>query len=573
MKNLIIILLATSLILAITTCPNQYCTTCDACSCCGSTLFLPRPQGSNTAYFFNPYYWDCSNCSAIPCSAYIFGFRFNQTFDGKNIAKCLLGSDILTFVGFGNYNQSVNQTVAKNAQFVRADDFGLSPFYKGTIRFNPRIRNFNIDFAGRWELGDQCDCLTNFYIGVNTTLAHTCWNWRHTCSKAETSYILLNPENVTLAIDIMFPLGEMSEYRNFDGFKSIPEALQAERGFGGDGFSTYGVLGPMQYGRFVLDHAAEATALANLDAILGYDFFRHDNSHFGLFIRISAPTGTKIKSLTIFEPIVGNGHHWEFGGGIDAHWELWNCNHACLISYLNGNLTHLFNDGQRRIIPLLSGCCLSQYTLLKEYGQNEMLLPGLVRGTDVAARHVKSSFAIQTDATLGFIFRDYSWAFGTGFNLFARSHEKLKDVTPTCDLDKRLFGIKGRTPVFAPIPDEVGWYIASTTSKYCITDPNNVNTPIDGIPTSLANSTDWYTGTTAYTADPTYINLYPIPEMNGVPRMITYKLFGTIDYQWEECTCNPFLGIGGEAEFASNRKCNVCTANQWGIWMRGGMIF
>jgi hypothetical protein len=386
------------------------------------------------------------------------------------------------------------------------------------------------------------------------------------------SSILLNPENVTLAIDIMFPLGEMSEYRNFDGFKSIPEALQAERGFGGDGFSTYGVLGPMQYGRFVLDRASKATALANIDAIVGYDFFRHDRSHLGLFIRVSAPTGTRIKSLTIFEPVVGNGHHWELGAGIDAHWQLWSSDHACILGYLNGNATHLFNDGQRRIIPLVPNCCLSQYSLLKEYGQNDLLLPGLVRGTDVAARHVKSSFAIQADATLGFIFRDYGWAFGTGFNLFARSHEKLKDVTPTCDLDKRLFGIKGRTPVFAQTP-AVGWYIAATTSKYCITDPHNANTPIDGTPTPVANSTDWYTGTTAYTANPTYLNLCPIPQMHGVPRMITYKLFGTVDYQWEGYRHNPFLGIGGEVDLADNRKRNVCTANQWGIWMRGGMVF
>jgi hypothetical protein len=544
-------------------------TTYTKCNSC-STLYLPRPQGSNTAYFYNPYNYGCGSFPSNTCSIYTIGFRFNQTFDGKNIAKSLLGNNKLTFVGFGDSDQATDQTVASDSQFVRADDFGLSPFYKGTIVFHPRMRNYNLDFIGRWELGERCNCLKNFYASVNATLTHTNWDWMHQCSKAAMSNLLLNPELVTLAVDNMFPLGELTEYRNFDGFKSIPEALQAERGFGGQGFSTYGILGPMRYGRFVLDRPAQTTALANIDAILGYDFFRHDNSHFGLFIRTSAPTGTQIKSLTIFEPVIGNGHHWELGGGIDAHWKLWNGSYSCVIGYLIGNVTHLFKDRQTRIIPLVSGCCLSQYSLLKEYAQSNLLIPTLVRGTDVAARHAQSSFAVQGDATLGCIYHHCNWAFGAGFNIFGRSHETLTNVTPTCDLNKRAFGIKGRTPAFAPLPapQAPGLYIPATTSTYCITNPNNANTPIDGTPIPVPNSTDWYTGSTAYTANPTYLDLRAIHTMHGVPCLITYKVFGTIDHKWENCKRKPFLGIGGEAEFDNHQ-----TANQWGIWMRGGIMF
>ena len=559
-------------ITTLTTYSSQDCQTENDCTGCASPFYLPRPQGSNSAYF-NSYSYDYNRCCANIDSNYTIGFRFNQTFNGKNIANCVLGCNALTFVGFGDYQYSVDQSVPRGSQFIRADDFGLSPFYKGTITFNPRIRNYNVDFSGRWELGCLDDCLEHFFVGVNTTLTHTCWEWRHECCKTAPSNLVLAPNLLTLAIDIMFPLGEMSEYRNFDGFKSIPEALQAERGFGGDGFSTYGVLGPMRYGRFILDRPAKATALANVDAIVGYDFYRCDCSHFSAFIRTSAPTGTQIYSKTILEPVIGNGHHWELGGGIDARGDLWQCDNASLTTYLTGNLTHLFRDGQTRIIPLVQGCCLSQYTLLKEYDKNGLLIPGIVRGTDVAARHVKSSFALQGDATLGFMYRNCNWAFNTGLNVFGRSREKLEDIRPTVDLDKRIFGIKGRTPVFAPIPAQVGLYIASTSSTYCITDSNNANTPIDGTPTPVDNSTDWYTGDPALQAVPTYLNLATICKLRGVPRLVTYKLFGAIDYQHEEGDRQAFMGIGGEVEFASNRNCKVCAANQWGIWIRGGLGF
>lgn len=546
------------------------------CTDCGSTLYLPRPQGSDTAYFYNPYYYGCGSCPSDICSAWKLGFRYTQTFDGENIAKCLLGNDSLTFVGFGTIANPVDQTVAAGSKFVRADDFGLSPFYKGTISFEPRIKNYMIDFDGRWEFGNWYDCLEGLYFGIQTTLAHTSWDWglcRHeccTCSKAAPSHVVLNDAGATVAVDTMFPQGEMSEATTFDAYRSIPEALQANRGFGG----VNGVLGPMRYGRFVLDDNAEATGLANFDAILGYDFLRCDCYHFGLFIRASAPTGNRPYSLTIFEPIVGNGHHWELGGGLDAHWELWNCDNACIMTYLTGNVTHLFKDRQTRIVPLVSGCCLSQYTLLKEFDDQGLFI-GLVRGTDVAARRVESSFDVQGDATLGFIYRNCGWAFGVGFNVFGRSREKFDDVRATCDLNNRFFGIKGRNGVLAPstLEDTAGTFLSTTGSTYCITDPLNAAAPIDDTPVAVPDTADWYTGTTAVDADPTLLSFATTCEMFGVPRMITYKVFGSIDYQWEECEHKPFFGVGGEAEFGNNRNCEVCTANQWGVWVRGGVFF
>jgi len=51
------------------------------------------------------------------------------------------------------------------------------------------------------------------------------------------------------------------------------------------------------------------------------------------------------------------------------------------------------------------------------------------------------------------------------------------------------------------------------------------------------------------------------------------KILGACLIKHEEGDRRPFMGIGGEVEFDSNRNCKVCAANQWGIWTRVGLGF
>ena len=55
------------------------------------------------------------------------------------------------------------------------------------------------------------------------------------------------------------------------------------------------------------------TKLAELTAAFGWNFLLCDNCHAGFNVRIAAPTGNRPTGQFVFEPIVGNGHHWELG--------------------------------------------------------------------------------------------------------------------------------------------------------------------------------------------------------------------------------------------------------------------
>ncbi len=58
---------------------------------------------------------------------------------------------------------------------VIADYFGLGPLFKGSLSFKPTIKQHQVDFAMRWELGNWFDCLSCAWFGVAATLVHAKW--------------------------------------------------------------------------------------------------------------------------------------------------------------------------------------------------------------------------------------------------------------------------------------------------------------------------------------------------------------------------------------------------------------
>jgi hypothetical protein len=69
--------------------------------------------------------------------------------------------------------------------------------------------------------------------------------------------------------------------------------------------------------------ACTKTAFAELTAQLGWNFCTGPGYHCGIAIRAAAPTGNRPNGRLLFEPIVGNGHHWELGGSLTSHWCSW----------------------------------------------------------------------------------------------------------------------------------------------------------------------------------------------------------------------------------------------------------
>lgn len=560
------------------------------------TMFLDRPQGLDSAAFFNPFYYDC--CDEHATTWYWFaGYRYRSTWDGDRLAPCLFGNDQLVFAGSEAFDLNETELVA--------DFVGMAPNTKTIVELHPKIQDHNFDVFARYDLCNLSDWFCNSWVAVGATLAVSKWN--------------LDPHESMQTTDNQFnnfPACYMSGAAA-GGAPNVATAL--------GGHFTYGDMKtPLQYGKFSWESRTK-TALANLDLFLGDDIIRQPKYHVGVFLKMSAPTGNEPNPEWIFNPVVGNGHHWEFGGGLDAHWTFWSKDEQCLQAYATGSITHLFNDHQWRSFDLkttvgddvcYSGA-FSRYILLKEFDNAGNYNGNLTNAISFTTRKIDSSFGVQGDATFRLLYKNCGWAFGVGYNVFGRSAETIKGPYELADDVKgKHFGIKGLTGTCAREYVNGAFTGAaqtlnsteSQTRMFNLVDPDtheNVEefTMVDNFKLLLDSQTGdqfvtWDSPnpppspleTTKYIARNS-VPYVPVEDSDilfqGIPRLITHKVFAHLDYQWDTC-CHcwqPFVGVGGELEFAQSNGCTrLCTPDQdcnaskceprfWSIWIRGGMNF
>ncbi len=526
----------------------------DTCQKCASPLFIPRPQSLNSAALYTPFYYPCCKGTIDQACTVSLGFRYEQTWNGKQLAQCLFGSDVINFAGS-------QATKEPSTYYLLAENFGLSPDFLGAITFDPLIRNSIIDIGARCELGSYSSCLENLYVGLAASLVNSTWNLR----AREDNFNTVRPDKLTLPQCLHGTTEEPA-------LGDIKTALSGQYSFG------QLPRGPMRYGGFIFDRSQSKTLLANIDLVLGYDFMRCEGYHLGLFLKTVFPTGNRPNPEKVFSPIIGNAHHWELGGGLDAHYDLWHCDDQCLTASITGSITHLFDDKQWRTFDF-NGCCLSRYQLLKVFTKksNDHLpyANQLMFGTDYTTRQVNSSFDLMGDATLKFVYRNCGWAFGIGYNVYGRSAEDIEPLSDTCAAESVVVANKGTTGVCVINNDNatVTQISNATLSASCIESSDVTIPPTVDNPVLQTGYKTWDNITPAPdSSKPVIYNTSNI-TYKGAPRQISQKIFGHIDYQWEDCENNPYIGFGGECEFAQNGDCNVCTANQWGMWVHGGLSF
>ena len=79
-----------------------------------------------------------------------------------------------------------------------------------------------------------------------------------------------------------------------------------------------------------------------------------DEYHAGIALRVVIPTGTHVNGEYVFQPIVGNGHHWELGANGNIYVLLWENESQTkkLTGHALANLTYMFKTSQMRCFDL-----------------------------------------------------------------------------------------------------------------------------------------------------------------------------------------------------------------------------
>jgi len=193
--------------------------------------------------------------------------------------------------------------------------------------------------------------------------------------------------------------------------------------------------------------------------MVGWNFLACDDYHVGIYARGVAPTGSRPKGCWIFEPVVGNGKHWEAGGGLSAHWTgSYKDGTDTLSFYIDANITHLFKTRQCRTFDLC-GKPLSRYMLAAKMTaevhdlQNALEQSPAYQFADefssvanLSTINVDVSAAVQGDLVFKFAFSHRNFELDAGYEFWGRSCEKV--CPRKCDIQPETWALKGDAFVY-----------------------------------------------------------------------------------------------------------------------------
>ena len=560
--------------------------------CDGYPFLLPRSQSVNAArdivgiqQFINRYDMD------INYGVFAATVEYAQSFKPERLSNYFFGCDLI------NCNNLLIQGSGIENRDPRAwlaDYFGLPRDFESTITFCPRIKNVMVDLHWHFGLDDWREGMY-FKIHAPITWTKTALRMCECISQEGTE------------ASGYYPAGYMAttQINTSELAKSFMQAI--------GGTHTWGDMkDPLKFG-IMTNCSQTKIRISDIQMALGYNFILKQDGHVGVNLRLYAPTGNKPCAIYLFEPVVGNGKHWELGGGLSASYICWRSEeHEDRFAglWLDANITHLFKSCQCRSFDLFCKSN-SRYMLLEQMEVNAEDASQITGGAEYVAANYRytgnlipainwSTFnvdvkiALQADIALKAAWVRENWSFDLGYNLWARSGEKYcfdccgggcccKDggcaccVTSACG----LYAVKGDSYVYGYTTTDASSAVALSATQ-CAADihtgknypDNNDNDDFGDANPRVDNPLQAWVGPNHTQLNniggTRYMNtsIQPVLVSQGClnlgkgPKAITHKLFGHISYSWKnrEDDLIPFIGVGGEVEFGARTKnsCDPC---------------
>ena len=605
----------------------QSCPLDNANPCGATTYFSIRSQGENAVREMIGWQELINRCDADNFYGAVSAvIEYDQSFASQDIARTLFGSDITHINNTCCPALIISGSLFPNrgANDWLADYFGLPEAWQSAICFSPKIKNFIADIelylgVAEWDEG--------LYFRLHMPITRTEWD-------LHTREVIFQPNYTSdyeagYFDDDIIPRTQLLESAlGFFNGTQAPALVGENSGT----LVQFDKLSCSKWYNCCNHSALKKTRVADLEMIFGWNFVCEDDYYFGFNARAAAPTGNKPRGEFFFEPIVGNGGHWQLGLGIDTHATMWHGEQDSTFSfYLDANVTHLFDACQTRCFDLC-GKPNSRYMLAEKLQENVGAdLAGDTIASDTActdssctvsdaqfAKHfspvanltmsnVRVSAAVQGDIALKFTYNNgngFSW--DLGYNFFGRTCEKIC-LTRGCDplpfADGKTWALKGDAAVYGfTFNQQTPVALAATES--CATIHQGTNRPgsisLNFNALNIVNSNpnidnhefavseligDFLTSNpdssiqTHTSIQPVFLTLDDL-DISGT-RIISNKIFTHFNYSWlGRETWIPFLGIGASVEMAHHKQepvsincCNTCRsthASQGAIWIKGG---
>ena len=609
-----------------------------------TTKIIPRSQSFNAARqivgWDNPYWGINRRPQERDYTHFNIAFEYSRTFRDNRLAQFLFGNDLTCdSCNEASINISGSAIPAENrgANDWLADYFGLPRDYQSTVTFKPTISNYILDFSLYAGLNVWADGL---YFKLYGPFVHTKWNLNaQECSadyEPSTGYFqgyfsseVVPTSNLNQSF-LAYANGAVPEINN--NYDSYGESycLNALPPFGTNPpyFGICSPLGDISWQSLCCSKISPEcgcdgqgltrNGFAELRAILGYNFINDEDGdyHLGLGIYVAAPTGTSVgdqddcngRGRYLFEPIVGNGKHWELGAQVTAHYIGWRSedDEKSFGLYIEANITHLFAARQTRCFDLCSAGSNSRYMLAQRLDSNRNSFPSVsdfelnptnlefaneyAPVANITRRNVTSTIGAQGDVAFSFAYQSGNFQWDLGYDFWGISCEKLR-INDCCAADIGQWALKGDQRVYGfastDAPVSLAMKIPATDSLATIHAGSNMingvnytgSNPIAPLNFYADNSMPVETGITngngyilpstsfmsssipiIYTSNPPILIEEDDFALCGT-RGISNKFFTHFNYAWpfiDEDKFTPYVGLGVEVECGGRRKgcCN-----------------
>ncbi len=514
--------------------------------------------------------------------------EYTRSFDKCGINNYFFGGQELIFSG--------SRVADRGMGDIMADYFGLPTDFKSSVSFSPKVQNVIVNFDSYWILG--C-CDNSFDLRIMFPFVHTRW--------------ALNPcENVIDPGELSYPAGYMSPnlMPRTELNTTALQGLTGQRAVGD-------VISPIRYGRIACN-TLTANKIADIFVALGYNVPCTRLKTFHVDLNVTIPTGTIPNSKYLFEPQVGNGRHWAFGAGLSMQYDFVNDEECCyqITGCFDAIVQHLFKSTQKRSYDFKYNGPGSRYMLLEDMVANfamsegfspnpfadpasDLFIGRLSYAINTTTFTSKIKIDAQADMTAKIVAQYNNISYSIGYNLWVRSKEKL--VYRDC-INHKFYGIKGDTQLYGFLPISPSLILTipvnATQSHATLYQPQGNGNTVDNFvnnnadnaalvynagfgllqtnPDSLVNTGVNFLAQT-HGSDPSILVMdSDIANCTGLsPRAFTNKIFGSIEYDFQPCDCDvePYLLLGGEAEFAGKTQDVKSAISQWGIWLKGGISY
>lgn len=284
----------------------------------------------------------------------------------------------------------------------------------------------------------------------------------------------------------------------------------------------------------------EKKGVADIELLIGRDWNSMQCGQLRSFLGAVIPTGNKPNGRYIYEPIVGNNHHWGVTWGAEGIFKSWCLDCADVYVVYDIQSKYLFKNQQRRGVDL-KGKPWGRYVWVwpndqattTDFGANYMTLC-----LDVTPRY-------QFDINSAVLFKGSCWTFEAGYNFFARAGEevclanKWEERIGYPSIEEFLLTGDVKTASYSMIQVATGTGISTDIDI----DENPIFVPIKEEDLNLLSAAH--------------------------PGMQSQMLYGAFEYK-HEGECRDFLAaLGASYEFNSHNNA----PERWTAWGKVGFSF